>query len=65
MTQAKVDALVAYLRTVGKAIGERAAAGDVAAKNVIALYTMFHKRADPASWALLEGAVDDWRKANP
>ena len=65
MTQDKVDALVAYLFQVGKRISEQARADDANAKNLIALYTMFQKRPEPAAWALLEGAVDDWRKANP
>lgn len=63
--QARVDAIVAYLRPIGKDIGRRAKEGDVAAANLITLYTMFQKRPEPASWALLEGAVDDWKKANP
>ena len=63
--QARVDAVVAYLRPIGQDIGRRAKDGDVAAANLITLYTMVHRRCDPASLALLEGAVDDWKKANP
>lgn len=62
--QTRTDAVVAYLRTAGKDIGQKARGGDVKAQNIVDLYTMLHKRPEPATLGLLEGAIDEWEQAS-